>query len=596
MMVPCFLSFSLLLPTATLAAQPEGYLDSATSTVIGGWARDPDNTGPIAVHIYIDGEIAHAMVADALRSDLPYADQNHGFTWTPPFLGSGTHQVNVYAIGVDASGAADGVNPDLTGSPTSFTGSCAGASEPALTWCNGVPAYYANRAADTTYLYNDQIRVGVNGSYGGTILELYGADHSVNLLAEHGGGAVQLSVWGYEERGSDGWFPYGDGVCVPTSYSSESACLAAGHGACRLWCCDEGAHVPDCTSVTSCVDWGAGAPFNPIQAQARDCGWDSSSNDVDSLTASGSTVTTRKSGPYHFTQSDSFSGMVFEQSTTLHDAFVEIDYRITYSGPYTLSAHPQEIPAVFPSAGMNHSYHYYTGSSPYSDAGSAVSHSIGAADAPLLGLTGRDPWPHGSVDETITEHWVSACDASDTRCLTLAVFAEQYKEIDLAGYPGDGYGYLTPLGDFPIEPGLDERFTAFLFPGRYDANIAGKTVREWIFELAATELPPEDEPEDTGDGPDDPKDTGDGPDDPKDTGDGPDDPKDTDEDPGDPDDTQGDDPDDPGDPDDSDDPSHPPGAQRDDAPTGCGCQSGGTALSLLPLLLGVPLLRRRSRR
>jgi hypothetical protein len=584
---------ALLLATQPLlAAQAEGHLDSATGSVIGGWARDPDHTGPIAVHIYIDGEIAHAMLADALRPDLPYADQDHGFTWTPPFLGSGTHRVNVYAIGVDASGAPDGINPDLTGSPTSFTGSCAGASEPALTWCGGVPAYYRDRAADTEYLFNDQLRVGVNGSYGGAILELYGADHSFNLLAEHGGGAVQLSVWGYEERGSDGWFAYGDGVCDPSSYGSEAACQAAGHGACRLWCCDQGAHVADCRSVDSCVDWGAGAPFNPIQAQARDCGWDSSSNDVDSLTVSGSTVTTRKSGPYHFTKSSSFPGMVFEQATTLHDAYVEIDYRITYSGPYTLSEHPQEIPAVFPGAGMNHSYHYYTGPNPYTDAGGAVTSSVGASDAPLLGITGREPWPHGSVDETISEHWVSACDASAARCLTLAVFSEQYREIDLAGYPGDGYGYLTPLGGFPIEPGLDESFTAYLFPGRYDATIAGRTVRQWIFDLAAAELPPEEEPEDTGEGPDDPEDSGEGPDDPDDTQS--DDPDDSDH-PDDPDDTQGDDPDDPGDTQDGR-PDRPPRDAPGDETTGCACHQAPSPPAALGLLLGiVPLLRRRER-
>jgi hypothetical protein len=582
-----YLSLLLSLPSAAWAAQAEGYLDSATTTVIGGWARDPDHTGPIAVHIYIDGEIAHAMLADALRPDLPYADQNHGFTWTPPFMGSGNHQVNVYAIGVDSSGAPDGVNPDLSGSPTRVTGSCAGAAEPALTWCNGVPNYYRDRAADTEYLFNDQLRVGVNGSYGGAILELYGADHSFNLLAEHGGGAVQLSVWGYEERGSDGWFATGDGVCDPSSYASEASCLAAGHSSCQLWCCDEGAHVANCSTVDSCVDWGAGAPFNPIQAQARDCGWDSSSNDVDYVSNTGSAVTTRKNGPYHFTRSDAFTGMLFEQTTTLHDAYVEIDYRIAYTGPYTLSEHPQEIPAVFPGEGMNHSYHYYTGSSPYSDAGGAVSSSVGASHGPLLGIVDRDPYPHGSVDVTITEHWVSACDVSAAHCLTLAVFSEQYKEIDCADYPWSGYGYLTPLGGFRIEPGMDERFTAFLFPGRYDASIAGKTVREWIFELATTELPPEDEPEDTGEGPDDPEDSGEGPDDPEDSGEGPDDPEDTQgEEPADPDDTQVED---------SDQPGRPPGDQVDGAPLGCGCRQlpgGPAALAVLLGLLGLVWRRR----
>lgn len=471
---------------AAMAASPHGYLDDADITRIGGWARDPDHPGPIAVHIYIDGEIAHGMSADALRSDLPYSDQEHGYTWVPPLLGPGPHEVVVYAIGVDASGVPDGENLALTGSPMSMDEGCTGFEHAALDWCNGVPQYYRSRADDTEYLFNDNLRVGVNGSYGGTILELYGADHSTNLVTEHGGGAVQLSVWGYEEKGADGWFGTGDGVCDPTSYASEAACLAH-HSTCQLWCCDDGAHVPDCSTVSSCVDWGAGAPFNPIQAQARDCGWDSSTNDVDSLTRSGDAVTIRKANPWHFTQTDSFDGMVFEQTTTLHDAYVQLDYRITYSGPYTLSDHPQEIPALFPGVGMNHSYWFYTGSAPYS--GGTVSSSIGASDGPFLRIDGRGPYPHGAYDQVITEHWVSVCDDSGAHCLTLATFSEPYKEIDCAGTPWRGYGYMTPLGGFNIEPGMDVQARAFLFPGRWDQVIAGKTVRDWIYELAVSELP-----------------------------------------------------------------------------------------------------------
>ena len=480
-----------------LAAAPSGHLDAAGSALIGGWARDPDYPAPIPVHVWIDGEIAHGMLADALRTDLPFSDQEHGFTWVPPLLGPGPHEVIVFAIGVDASGTPDGENIALTGSPSSIDAGCAGMQEPALSWCLGVPAYYRQRAADTEYLFNDRIRVGVNGSYGGAILELYGPDHSTNLVAEHGGGAVQLSVWGYEEKGANGWFGTGQGVCDPTSFPDEASCLAQ-HDSCQLWCCDEGAHVTNCTTVKSCVGWGAGAPFNPIQAQAQDCGWDSGTNDVDSLVRSGDAVTTRKSSPWHFTRTDALAGMVFEQTTTLHDAYVQLDYRITYSGPYTLSSHPQEIPALFPGVGMNHSYWFYTGDAPYT--GGGVSSSVGAADGPMLRFDGRAPYPHGSYDAVLTEHWVSVCDESGARCLTLATFSEPYKEVDCAGTPWHGYGYMTPLGGFAIEPGMDVQVRAFLFPARYDQVLAGKTVRDWIVGLAATELPVD--PGDTSD-PDD---------------------------------------------------------------------------------------------
>jgi hypothetical protein len=549
----------VFLSTLALAAAPEGYLDAASGSQIGGWARDPDYPHPIAVHIYIDGEIAHGMVADALRSDLPYADQEHGYTWVPPLQGAGKHEVVVYAIGVDASGTPDGQNMALTGSPKHIDEGCEGFGPPALIWCQGVPSYYEDRAEDTHYLFNDQLRVGINSSYGGAVLELYGADHSTNLVAEHGGGAVQLSVWGYEEKGGDAWFGMGQGVCDPTPYASEAECLAH-NSACRIWCCDEGAHVADCSSVQSCVDWGAGAPFNPIQAQGRDCGWDSSSNDVDSVSASGDTVRTQKSDPWHFTQTDSFQGMTFYQTNTLEEAYVRLDYRITYSGPYTLSEHPQEIPAVFPGLGMNHSYWYYTGGSPYT--GDAVSSSIGASDGPFLRIAGRDPYPHGDYDSTITEHWVSVCDASGAHCLTLATFSEAYKEIDCAGTPWDGYGYMTPLGGFRIEPGMDVRASAFLFPGRYDEVIAGKTVREWIVELARTELKED-------------------PDQPKDSEPWFDSESPVDSRPEDPDDDDG------GSGNDRQ-PRVPPGVSED----GCGCSSAPSGWSVAPLLV-LFLLRRR---
>ena len=472
-------------PPPAWAAAPEGHADAIGPTLIGGWARDPDYPGPIPVHIYIDGKLAHAMSAAALRPDLPYADQDHGYTWIPPVLGAGTHPVIVYAIGVNAAGVPDGQNVALSGSPANIADGCNGLTEPALTWCQGVPNYYVHRAADTAYLYNDQLRVGVNGSYGGTILELYAADHAFNLLAEHGGGAVQLSIWGYDPVGPDAWFAQGDGVCDPQPYATEAACLGAGHTSCRIWCCSQGAHVPDCTTVRSCVGWGAGAPFNPIQAQAADCGWDSPTNDVDQLQTGTGTVYISKTGPYHFTETDAMAGLTWEETATLHMAYVELDYRITYSGPYSLTTHPQEIPAVFPAWGMNHTYFYYDGSNPWADPSSAVTTATTPANGLMLRLANRAPYPHSNVDAVLTEPWVTACNAARDHCLTVAMLSPQYKEVNAAAYPGNGYGYLTPLGGFAITPGMDEQFTAYLFPYRHDQVVAGRTVRQWIYDLAA---------------------------------------------------------------------------------------------------------------
>ena len=465
------------------AAKPHGYLDTASPAQIGGWARDPDHTAPIMVHIYIDGKLAHDMLANGKRPDLPYKDQNHGFSWVPPPLGPGKHQVIVYGIGVNTKGKIDGINLGLTNSPSVISAGCAGLTHAAATWCKHVSNYYVNRAKDTHYLYNSNIRVGVNKSYGGTILELYGKGHNRNLLTEHGGGAIQLSIWGYQQKGPNAWFGRGSGVCDPTPYATQAACNNK-HSKCRLWCCSGGAHVTNCGSVKSCVDWGAGAPFNPIQAQAVNCGWDSSTNDVTSYTSSKGKVSVSKKAPYHFTQDNAMPGLTWSQTTALLAAYVRTDYRVTYNGPYTLSTHPQELPAVFPGPGMNHTYHFYSGQAPYASA--AVKSVSKQSAGPMFRLRNRKPYPHSTVSHYLSENWVSACDAAGKHCLTVAVFSKQYREIATAGYPGSGYGYLTPLGGFNIRPGMDERFSVYLFPGRYNTTIAGKTVRKWIYSLAAS--------------------------------------------------------------------------------------------------------------
>lgn len=473
----------ILCAPAAIAAAPTGNLDAAQWNMIGGWARDPDSVGPIAVHIYIDGNLAHAMLANGNRPDLPYADKAHGFTWVPPLLGPGTHQVVVYAIGVDGNGTPDAENPSLPNSPKAIAEGCTGFTLSAGVWCQYVQNYYKARSSDTRYLYSDQVRVGVSPSYGGTVFELYGADHSFNRLVEHGGAAVQLSVWGYDPKGPDAFFA--SDTCDPTPYPTEAACLGAGHGSCRIFCCSQGDHVADCTNVKACA-FGAGGPFNPIQAQAADCGWDSPTNDVDQVTLQPSgAVWIKKSAPYHFTKSTSFPGMTWEQTAKLVEAGVRLDYRITYSGPYSLTPHPQEIPAVFPAAGLNHTYFYYTGNAPYANASSPVKQVTAPASGLMLRLKNREPYPHGNVDDVLTENWVSACDQAGSTCVTVAVFSAQYKEINAAGYPGNGEGYLTPLGGFAIAPGMDEQFTAWLFPYRHDEVVKGKSVRQWIHDIAA---------------------------------------------------------------------------------------------------------------
>ncbi len=111
---------ALTLISGVLRAQVvQGTLDKTTSSTCeaAGWARDPTNPNPIQVSLYKDadatsGTLIATFVADQLRTDLPFPDQNHGFDQVfalNPVLADGkTHAI--YAYGVTASGASGPLN------------------------------------------------------------------------------------------------------------------------------------------------------------------------------------------------------------------------------------------------------------------------------------------------------------------------------------------------------------------------------------------------------------------------------------------------------------------------------------------------------
>ncbi|MGY4644147.1 fibronectin type III domain-containing protein [Cellulomonas sp. URHB0016] len=77
-------------------------LTAAGSTVtLSGWALDPDTTGPIDVHLYVDGGWGGALRTTGVRNDVaaayPGTGNQHGFS-TSFTAGTGTHQVCAYAI------------------------------------------------------------------------------------------------------------------------------------------------------------------------------------------------------------------------------------------------------------------------------------------------------------------------------------------------------------------------------------------------------------------------------------------------------------------------------------------------------------------
>jgi hypothetical protein len=124
--VAAILTFSSLGEARTVLA-PEGapapdnaavgWIDLADSTAIAGWAMDPDNKNPIAVHIYVDGKFATAVVAKEFRADVG----DHAFHWVHPGFGPGKHSVAAYAIGITRENTLSGTNPPLfPGKPIEF--------------------------------------------------------------------------------------------------------------------------------------------------------------------------------------------------------------------------------------------------------------------------------------------------------------------------------------------------------------------------------------------------------------------------------------------------------------------------------------------
>jgi hypothetical protein len=112
-----FLGVVLALVFGTTRAQAQDYFDPVGSdgradcTRLAGWAKDGDTTLPIQVHVYKGGPFPYgiyvtAVVADLYRSDLPFADKNHGYSIPTPsaFFTGCPETVYVHAIDVDVNG------------------------------------------------------------------------------------------------------------------------------------------------------------------------------------------------------------------------------------------------------------------------------------------------------------------------------------------------------------------------------------------------------------------------------------------------------------------------------------------------------------
>ncbi len=345
--------------------------------------------------------------------------------------------------------------------------------------------YTRQRPQDTTYLMNRYVRVGVNKRLGGAIFELYGTDF-INRIQEHGGSALQMSLWGYDASAAGAAY-YKTTSCDSTAYSSAITCQQQNNGTpCEIMA-TTGWQINECSTVKSCPGWSAAAPINPIQAQTKNCGWDDQTAAVSSISAlsvQGSVspaLKIMKNNPYNFTKSSAVDNLTWSQTVvTPKDApYAEINYSVSYHG-LSLGEHNQEIPAIFLNSQINPQVFFYEGNANYTDSAGSVTQAINSDMDTLIlpGRQGQGPLPLAKKPRYLTEDWVSFCDASGAKCVTVATFDPRAKEIQ----PGRA-GYITVLGRFAMPQGFSASWKIYMFPYRYDNVIEGKTVRQWIYDL-----------------------------------------------------------------------------------------------------------------
>ena len=360
--------------------------------------------------------------------------------------------------------------------------------------------YFRDRAEKTVILKNENIHVGVSKDFGGAIFEFFGKDRrwDHNLMQMSDGGGFQLSIWGKDASADPKSNYFGaatpnlagttgpDGLRDLKGYDTEEACKAAGNTNPRSEGYANGAQTCQAPEYPI-LGFSAASPWNPLQAfyNVR-IGMDDPTNDVIECKQTGNTVYMRQENPWQFTKTDNCPGVVFEEWVTLHDAYVEVKYAMSYKGKSRWTRHPQEMPAIFSGWTMNDHAFYYDGSKAFSgDAVTRQGHEKRFLRfPPPAENNGKYMRDADKYVGDIREGWWTVCNESEDMCMTVACFSELMESVDLNLNKKDGHGYLTPQSAIALDPAQTYVWTVYLFPGKHDAVVAGKTVRDWIYSLA----------------------------------------------------------------------------------------------------------------
>lgn len=470
------------------------------------------------LHLYVDGSFNDVIWAD--KSTQSHG--NHGFGYSYYSFGPGNHKFEIYAIGVDQNGNPNNNNLLLPGSPRTLTSDCSSIfnSYTMQDWCKNAPQYWESRQADTAILANKYVKIGINNSLGGMSLQLYGQDRSYNLLDEHAGSALQLSLYGYDTTGGDifKWFGaqyYPPQICDTTRFDTEADCKQH-FSTCVPRHFSYGQHVADCQQVQIRNYQDVAFPWDPAQS-GEICpnnvchNKHTTSSEFLNIADYHDGYHTILESPVDYSKTningtDGFGGLTFDQTTTLGDVYVKLNYHITYSGPYTMAKHMQELPSLSTSKDLNGHFYYYSGNQPFVNSQSDVAEFYPPIDQEsFLALPGfrtdnfpRKPapqdygvyWDLQSPLGQATESWATHCSQDNSKCLTIATFNPSIQRISIRNFHGTNTSqgtYFSPVTPFAITPGLDMTFKIYIFPYKFDTVIEGKSIRDRIYDLAKVE-------------------------------------------------------------------------------------------------------------
>lgn len=202
-------------PPADGYRAPFGSLDGVSrvpgGVQVSGWTIDPDTTGAVAVHVYVDGRYAGAVSASSSRPDVgaayPAYGSNRGYATTIP-VNAGSREVCAYALDAERRVA----NPLLGCRRVSVSSAPFGSVDGVRRVPGGLAVSGWAIDPDTTspiaaHLYVDGRYAGNSVASAsrpdvGRVFPAWGGDHGYAFqIPVTGGGSRQLCGFGIDDKG-----------------------------------------------------------------------------------------------------------------------------------------------------------------------------------------------------------------------------------------------------------------------------------------------------------------------------------------------------------------------------------------------------------